>query len=189
MGDRMNGLILIGGKSSRMGTDKSLLNYHGLSQRDYLFSLLSKFCIDVYFSSRQEQGLSENVIMDTLAISPISGILSAFEYNPQTAWLVLACDMPLVSEEALKILIKHRNTEKMATAFYNPEINAPEPLITIYEPKAYPLLIEYIKAGHKSPKIFLQHNDVQLIEVGEKRFLKNVNTKQEFDAYKINSQQ
>ncbi len=180
----MNGLILIGGKSARMGTDKSLLNYHGLSQRDYLFQLLSKFCKKVYFSSRQEQGLSENVIVDTLAISPISGILSAFEYDNQTAWLALACDMPQVSEESLEILIEHRNTEKIATAFYNPEINAPEPLITIYESKAYPLLNDYIKTGHKSPKLFLQKNDVQLIYTEEKSFLKNVNTKEEFDTYK-----
>lgn len=180
----MNGLILIGGKSSRMGTDKSLLNYHGLFQRDYLFQLLSKFCKKVYFSSRQEQGLSKNVIIDTLAISPISGILSAFEYDNQTAWLVLACDMPLVSEESLEILVKHRNPDKIATAFYNPEINAPEPLITIYEPKAYPLIAEYVKAGHKSPKIFLQNNDVQLIYTEEKGFLKNVNTREEFDSYR-----
>lgn len=179
----MNGLILIGGKSSRMGTDKSLLNYHGLSQREYLFQLLDTFCSEVYFSSRQEQGLSENVIIDTLASGPASGILSAFEYNPETAWLVLACDMPLVSEEYLRILTRHRDSEKMATAFYNPEINAPEPLITIYEPKAYPLLSDYIKAGHKSPKVFLQSNDVQLIEIEDKGFLKNVNTREEFDTF------
>ncbi|RFS17407.1 NTP transferase domain-containing protein [Emticicia sp. C21] len=179
----MNGLILIGGKSSRMGTDKSLLNYHGLSQREYLFQLMSKFCSEVYFSSREEQELSDNFILDKLAISPISGILSAFEHNPQTAWLVLACDMPLVNEDVLKLLIEHRNPEKRATAFYNPEINAPEPLITIYEPKAYPLLVKYIESGNKSPKVFLQNNDVQLIEEEEKSFLKNVNTKAEFDEY------
>ncbi|MBA4850219.1 NTP transferase domain-containing protein [Emticicia sp. BO119] len=185
----MNGLILIGGKSSRMGTDKSLLNYHGLSQREHLFSLLGKFCKEVYFSSRKEQGLSENVIIDTLAISPISGILSAFENNSKTAWLVLACDMPLVTDKAIELLLKHRNTEKMATAFYNPEITAPEPLITIYEPKAYPLLIEYINAGHKSPKVFLQNNNVQLIYIEEKGFLRNVNTKHEFNEYQSISMQ
>ena len=179
----MNGLILIGGKSSRMGTDKSLLNYHGISQREYLFALLRQFCSAVYFSSRQEQGLSENVIIDTLAISPISGILSAFEYDNQEAWLVIACDMPMVSEESLKILIEHRNPDKIATAFYNPEINAPEPLITVYEPKAFPLLSKYIETGHKSPKFFLQNNDVQLIFTEEKGFLKNVNTKEEFDSF------
>ncbi|GAB3505532.1 NTP transferase domain-containing protein [Emticicia fontis] len=184
----MNGLILIGGKSSRMGTDKSLLRYHGLSQRDYLFKLLSKFCSEVYFSSREEQGLVENVIPDILAISPISGILSAFEYNSQAAWLVIACDMPLVTDEIIALLIKHRNPEKIATAFYNPEIDAPEPLITIYEPKAYPLLKEYIKAGHKSPKVFLQYNEVELIEVEEKSFLKNVNTRVEFDSFRFNDQ-
>lgn len=184
----MNGLILIGGKSSRMGTDKSLLNYHGVSQREYLFQLMSKFCKEVYFSSRKEQGLSENVIIDPLAISPISGILSAFEYNNKTAWLVLACDMPLVSAGILALLLAHRNPDKVATAFYNPEISAPEPLITIYEPQAYPLLTAYIKEGHKSPKVFLQNNDVELIHLEENLFLKNVNTKDEFEGFRVKKQ-
>jgi molybdopterin-guanine dinucleotide biosynthesis protein A len=179
----MNGLILIGGKSSRMGTDKSLLHYHGIPQREYLFELLNKFCSEVYFSSRQEQGLSANYILDAQAISPISGILSAFKYSPQAAWLVLACDMPLVNEETLSLLIRNRNTEKIATAFYNPDIDAPEPLITIYEPEAYPLLIDFIKAGNKSPKFFLQNNDVELIEIKEKNILKNVNTRADFDSF------
>lgn len=183
----MNGLILIGGKSSRMGTDKSLLDYHGVSQREYLFQLMSKFCKEVYFSSRQEQGLSENVIIDTLAISPISGILSAFEYDNKTAWLVLACDMPLVSAGILALLLAHRNPDKVATAFYNPEIEAPEPLITIYEPKAYLLLAAYIKEGHKSPKVFLQNNDVTLIHLEENLFLKNVNTKDEFEGFQASN--
>lgn len=178
----MNCLILIGGKSSRMGTDKSLLNYHGKSQREYLHDLAQRFCSEVYFSCREEQKFSEKTIIDRDSeLGPMSGILSAFEYNKNVAWLVLACDMPLIDETSFETLIKHRNPEKVATTFFNNENNAPDPLFTIYEPKAYEQLAEYVKSGNKSPKIFLQNADIQLIKTENVDFLKNINTKEEFD--------
>ena len=180
----MNCLILIGGKSSRMGTDKSLLDYHGKPQREYLFGLAQKYCTEVYFSCREEQKFSEKTIIDNYAeLGPISGIVSAFEHDKNEAWLVLACDMPLINENDFETLIKHRNPEKVATTFFNNENNAPDPLFTIYESKAYEQLIEYIKSGNKSPKIFLQNTDIQLIKSENIDFLKNINTKEEFDKY------
>jgi molybdopterin-guanine dinucleotide biosynthesis protein A len=179
-------LILIGGKSSRMGTDKSLLNYHGKSQRAFLFDLAKKYCSEVYFSAREEQIIDEKTIIDSYSFGPIGGILSAFENNKNVAWLVIACDMPLVNEASFEILIQNRNPAKIATAFFNPENNAPEPLFTIYEPKALNLLLEFIKLGNRSPKKFLQNADIQLVMVNKSRFLTNVNTKEEFEKMKNN---
>jgi molybdenum cofactor guanylyltransferase len=181
----VNGLILIGGKSSRMGTDKSLLDYHGKPQREYLFELVQKYCSEVYFSCRTEQSFSEKTIIDAYDLGPIGGILSAFEYNPNTAWLVVACDMPFVDEASLELLIQNRNTKKVATTFYNSENNAPDPLFSVYEPKAFDLLKEYIKSGNKSPKFFLQNVDIQLIILENNSILRNVNTKEEFEKVKV----
>lgn len=183
----MNALILIGGKSSRMGTDKSLLNYHGKSQREYLFDLAKKYCSEVYFSSRAEQQFSENTIIDKYELGPMGGILSAFDFNPNSAWLVIACDMPLIDENSFQTLIKHRNKEKIVTAFLNPETKAPDPLFTIYEPKAFQLLLKYTEAGNKSPKVFLQNNDIEIIILANLSLLTNVNTKEEFERIKNQS--
>lgn len=177
----MNALILIGGKSSRMGTDKSLLNYHGKPQREYLFDLAKKYCSEVYFSCRIEQQFSGNTIIDKYELGPVGGILSAFDYQPNTAWLVVACDMPLIDENSFQTLINHRNKAKIATAFLNPETNAPDPLFTIYEPKAFQLMTKYVEAGNKSPKIFLQNNDTEIIISANLSLLTNVNTKEEFE--------
>ncbi|WP_435353157.1 NTP transferase domain-containing protein [Emticicia sp. SJ17W-69] len=181
----MNCLILIGGKSSRMGTDKSMLDYHGKPQREYLFDLAQQFCSEVYFSCREEQKFSEETIIDSYPeLGPMNGILSAFMYNKNVAWLVVACDMPLINEESFEILINNRNPDKVATTFFNNENNAPDPLFTIYEPKAADLLIAYVKLGNKSPKLFLQNADIQLIQLENIDFLKNINTKEEFDKLK-----
>lgn len=178
----MNCLILIGGKSSRMGTDKSSLDYHGKPQREFLFDLAKKHCSEVFFSCRTEQVFSENTIIDKNPSGPISGIFSAFNHNPNTAWLIVACDMPLIDETSFKLLLQHRNQDKIATAFFNSENNAPEPLFTIYEPTSFEILSKQLETGNKSPKYFLQNNNIQLIQLEKTPFLKNINTKEEFDA-------
>ncbi len=180
----MNALILIGGKSSRMGTDKSLLNYHGKPQREYLFDLAKKYCTEVYFSCRLEQQFSDNTIIDKYELGPMGGILSAFYFNPNSAWLVVACDMPFIDENSFEDLVNHRNKHKIATAFMNFETNAPDPLFTIYEPKVLDLLTEYAEAGNKSPKVFLQNNDTEIIISANLCLLTNVNTNEEFGQIK-----
>jgi molybdenum cofactor guanylyltransferase len=177
----LNALILIGGKSSRMGTDKGLLNYHGKPQQEYLFELAKKHCSEVYFSCRAEQQFSKNTIIDKYELGPMGGILSAFDFNSNTAWLIVACDMPLIDENSFETLINHRNKKRVATAFLNPETNAPDPLFTIYEPTAFQLLTKYVESGNKSPKVFLQNNDTEIITSNNPVFLKNINTKEEFE--------
>jgi len=180
----LNALILIGGKSSRIGADKGLLDYHGKPQREYLFDLAKKYCSEVYFSCRAEQQFSENTIIDKYELGPMGGILSAFDFSPNTAWFVVACDMPLIDENSFEVLVNHRNKDKIATAFMNSETNAPDPLFTIYEPKALHLLTKYFESGNKSPKVFLQNNDTEIIISANLRMLTNVNTKEEFEQIK-----
>lgn len=177
----MNALILIGGQSSRMGSDKSLLHYHGKPQREYLFDMAAKFCTEVYFSCRADQRIIAPHIIDKYLLGPMGGILSAFEHNKNVAWLVLACDMPLINEAHFEALIKNRNPEKTATAFFNSDTNAPDPLFAIYEPKAFDSLLSYINSGNKSPKKFLQSTDIQLVVKENVDFLQNINTQEAFE--------
>ena len=174
----INGLILSGGLSTRMGEDKRLINYHGISQEQYLFDLLKTYCSEVYVSINRNQNTDLPHIFDLdLSIkSPIVGIISAFEKNPETAWLVVACDMPFVNREAIEYLIKHRNPDKFATAFENQEEHFPEPLLTIYEPKIFKKLNQAVSQGKKSPMKVLQRLEVELLEVFDNEMLVNINT-------------
>ena len=51
----LNGLVLAGGKSKRMGRDKSSIQWHGKEQQYYMADLLKPQCNEVYISRRQEQ--------------------------------------------------------------------------------------------------------------------------------------
>lgn len=176
----LNGLVLAGGKSIRMGVDKSLIDWNGEEQRYYIADLLTKFCNDVFISCRAEQKneIRENykTITDSFTdLGPYGAILSAFRVQPDCAWIVIACDIPLLDFKTLKYLIENRNTSAIATAFESPYDGFPEALITIWEPKSYPVLLSFLSQGYTCPRKALRNNDVNLIKAPDPETLTNVN--------------
>lgn len=182
---QVNGLVLAGGKSLRMGKDKGLLDYFGKSQRDYSIELLEKFNLKAFLSVRKEQKVdSGSVIEDKLiGLGPFGAICSAFQYDPNKAWLVVATDLPYVDESLIRQLIDKRDPSKVATALKGKNKNFPEPLITIWEPKAYPLMLQFLALGLSCPRKVLINSDIKIVEV-EDEFIVNVNTPEEYNSVK-----
>jgi molybdenum cofactor guanylyltransferase len=183
---KLKALILIGGRSSRMGTDKSMLVYHGQTRRQYLYDLLKSRCQSVYLSCRDEQ-LDELSDFDTLPdrytdIGPMGALLTAFEFDQTTAWLVVACDMPFVDDDCIAFLVQNRDSTKMATAFQNPDSNRPEPFVTIWEPVAFEKIKQMVANQHYSPSKILQQNDVHCLIPPKPEWLKNINTEADYKA-------
>ena len=175
----LNGLVLAGGHSSRMGRDKGTIIVHGIPQREYLFQELTQVCTEVYTSCRHDQQLPSSLhpIGDAFDIgSPLNGILSAFRLSPHTAWLAVAVDMPNINRNVFKLLASHRDPVKPATCFYNDETKLPEPLLTIWEPAAYPSLLKFVETGRKSPRDFLAINDVNILHTKDTSIFYNMNT-------------
>jgi molybdenum cofactor guanylyltransferase len=181
----LNGLILAGGKSVRMGTDKGLLEYHGLPQRDFMMQLLEKQGIETFLSVRENQSVSvEKIIPDAfIGLGPFGAIASAFMHNPNNAYLVLATDLPYVDEKLVQLLLSKRNPKKLATAIQGKGKDFMEPLITIWEPKAYSVLLNYLAQGYSCPRKVLINSEVEIVEV-EDYWIQNINTPEEFQEVK-----
>ena len=64
----------------------------------------------------------------------------------------------------------------MATSFLNSSTGFPEPLITLWEPKAYPILLEYLSMGYSCPRKVLINSDVELVNLEDQSVLFNANT-------------
>lgn len=172
------GLVLAGGRSARMGTDKGLMDYNGKPQREYLFGLLSNVCEQVFTSCRKEQNipLFLNPIPDKFDYKgPINGILSGMHAHPEKAWLIIAVDMPFVDLQAIQCLLSKRDKVKVATCFLHEPENFPEPLLTLWEPAAYPLLNAYATEGNISPRMFLESNAIKIVKPPDKKVLSNIN--------------
>jgi len=181
----MYGLILTGGQSSRMGTDKSLIHYHGAPQARYLHQMMESLKIKTFISCREDQvsrqGFNDLPTMTDRFINfgPLGGILSAMANHPDKAWFVLACDLPLVTEQKIEELIKARNPLKQATAFFNQERKQFEPLFAIYEPRIYSRLLHFLGDKSICPQKALFNSVVEKIDLPMQGFLENANTPEE----------
>lgn len=185
----VNGLVLAGGKSVRMGKAKDLLHWHGKEQRYFAADLIAPFCEEVFISCRQDQ--LENfdpcykALTDTfLNMGPFGGILSALRSRRDTAWLVVACDLPLLDPKSLEFLLRSRDPEKAATTYESPFDGLPEPLITIWEPKSYPLLLHFLGMGNTCPRKVLINSDTLILKPENPDALMNVNTPEDAEKAK-----
>ena len=117
----LNGLVLAGGKSLRMGKDKGQISYHGVPQSIFLYRLLDPICEQVFLSIRSDQldqyDNSYRIIVDQDQYrGPFYGLLSAHRQDPEAAWLAVACDVPLIDRESPELLINERDQTRAATA-------------------------------------------------------------------------
>ena len=176
----VKGLVLAGGKSMRMGEDKGSIDYHGLPQREHLARLLDQFCEQTFISTSKTIDTAFEVIPDSFAdLGPFGGILSAFRQDPDAAWLVVATDIPLLDEAAIHQLISERNVSKVATCFHNPETQFPEPLITLWEPRAYPRLLNFLALGYSCPRKALINSEIEELQINNLDALLDANTPEE----------
>ena len=184
------GLVLTGGKSSRMSRDKGEIHYHGLSQVEYSYNLLKEFCSEVFVSCRSDQAQLAHLsdlpqIHDRfIGFGPIGGILSAMSLHRNATWLVLACDLPMINTDFLKTLLDARNPLSAATAFYNVDEKRFEPLATIYEPKSYHKMFYFLAEGKTCPQKVLYNSEVEIINFKKgdevERNLQNANTPEDY---------
>jgi len=189
----IKGLVLAGGFSRRMGCDKALLDYHGMPQARWTAQLLTSVCEEVYYSCRADQDLGPGPNLSSCRIhdskegqGPIEGLLSAHEKFPQAALMVVACDLPKLTENTLQHLVEKRDSSRLVTAYRSFHDGLPEPLCAIYEPSAFQLLKESFASGLRCPRKILINADEQvlLLDLKENLALDNANTPDEADAFR-----
>ncbi len=180
------GLLLAGGASRRMQRDKAQLVYAGEPQLlrawRQLEAVTERAFLSVRDSQRQDPlraGLAQ--IVDSYdAIGPAAGILSAQQAYPGVAWLVIACDLPLLDEGTLRKLIDARDPTADATAYGSRFDGLPEPLCALWEPSSHVLLKQRVEAGNYCPrKTLMLARTTVLAAPGDA--LDNINTPEEFE--------
>lgn len=136
----MIGLVLCGGESKRMGTDKGMLRHGNYTWAEYAQQILNDLDLSVFFSvnerqlpAYQQQFLHQELIVDCVsAKGPLAGLLSIHVNFPQEDVLVLACDMINMDTDTLHTLIRNYNTNKgVAGCFFGINDHV-EPLCAIY---------------------------------------------------------
>lgn len=176
------GLVLAGGKSKRMGRDKALLERDGQSQLAYLAGLLQDKVERVFVSTRAEQqddserSRYPRIVDRYEEMGPLAGILSAMEEHPDVDWLVVACDLPNISDETIAHLVKNRSADHPFTAYVSSHDGLPEPLCAIYRAGSIGIIRRFAEEGIHCPRKILIRSDTFLLEQTNPRSLDNINT-------------
>jgi molybdopterin-guanine dinucleotide biosynthesis protein A len=186
MAPPLYGLVLAGGRSTRMQRDKATLAYQGRNQLDRAMELLEPWVMQAFVSVRPDQRQDPararyaQVIDVHEGMGPIAGIAAAQALRPAAAWLVLACDLPYLDADTLAHLLAHRDPARIATAYRSSHDALPEPLCAIYEPRSAAPILERIGAGKDCPRKFLILSDVLLLDQPHPQALDNINTPEEY---------
>ncbi|MGB5738236.1 MAG: NTP transferase domain-containing protein [Woeseia sp.] len=175
------GLVLAGGESRRMGSDKALLRHGDETQLDYAMRIVGAEVEQAFVSARAAQPDAVRarypLINDEYeGLGPLAGILSAMDFDPQVAWLVMACDLPNVTSDTLQALIAGRDAHRPFTAFRSSHNELPEPLCAIYEPGARQLLDGFVHDGVACPRKIMIRSNSCLLTQNDPAWLDNVNT-------------
>ncbi len=183
--NKLNGLILAGGQSRRMGRDKAMISYHGVPQYAYLAGLLEGLEIEAYLSLCKKQQEAWQIDMPLILDQednkgPLMGLYSAYQAHPQASWLVVACDFAFLQKESLSWLINHQSSSCEITAYISPFDEKAEPLLAIWAPNALSKIDKALKQGAYSAREFMATCEVELIKSPHPEQLRNVNRMEDF---------
>lgn len=160
--EALTGLVLAGGRSTRLGQDKVVLPLNGQSLLARTVGLAAQFCVRVVVSGRDPADLGADLGADPgpdldwlpddePGHGPIGGILTGLAHLGGPL-LVLACDLPLLDAATVARLAEHRvgrPAGTVVTTFLQSATGFIEPLVAVYEDLARPHLAAALAAGER----------------------------------------
>jgi molybdopterin-guanine dinucleotide biosynthesis protein A len=183
------GCVLIGGRSSRMGRPKHLLpDQGGVTWLERTVRLVRPFVTGLVVSGEGDIPGSMQDLIRTPDIAgvagPLSGILAAMRLYPSVSWLLVACDMPDIEEDAVRWLLDRRRPGVWATVPRLQEGGHVEPLLAHYDFRCASLFEDILRSGSLRIGTVVENARVETPLVPE-RFRsswRNVNTVAELQA-------
>ena len=132
------GGVLIGGKSSRMGQAKHLIRTEGQTWLRRTVDVMAPLCVRVVVLGDGE--LPDDLPGDVARLpdvpgvqGPMAGVLAAMRWAPCTSWLLAACDLPQLTDEAVRWLLATRTPGRWATLPRLEDSDRCEPLLAHYD--------------------------------------------------------
>lgn len=182
---KLFGLVLAGGRSKRMGQDKAAMRIDGKPALARAFDLLEPCCAQRFVAVRpgetdQLRAAFPQISDQFGSRGPADGIASAHAAHPQLAWLVVACDLPLLDPVTLQYLCANHDPRFDATAFRSAHDQLPEPLCAIYQPAGAKKVTAALQADQRCPRKMLLQMNTQLLDQPNPQALDNANTPEQW---------
>jgi molybdopterin-guanine dinucleotide biosynthesis protein A len=186
-----HGLVLCGGQSNRMATDKSMLQYYHKPQRYHVYDMLLPFCEKVFISCNKEQVNSITEGYDFIEdastyndIGPMAALLSAFTLFPQKNLLLIGCDYPFLKTAELEQFSLQCND--IPASFYNKEAVIYESMLAWYPFTCFDELKRMFDAKQFSLQQLLRKYHALKYIPTDTNSIKSVDTNEAFnETYKL----
>lgn len=183
MESTITGIVLSGGESQRMGSDKGLLLLNNKKLIEYPVDILRKVCKNIIISANTSSYnyLGFPVVADKYkSAGPISGLFAGLQASKTAHNIILACDMPFVDPGILDILLL--NMEKYEIIV--PSVDDwPLPVCGYYNKSVLPVLESEINKNNFSLQGILKKCNSLILEIDDeptRKKLININTREEF---------
>lgn len=187
----VEGFILVGGRSSRMGRDKSKLELAGETFTSMIAAALSRVANSITLvgspgAHSKLPGVKSvsDSYADWGALGGLHGALSASRAD----WsVVVACDLPFVTAELFSRLLDFCETFEAVAPIQSDGV--PQPLCAVYQTKVCSkVATKLIEAGERKPIALLQSVHTRWVQFSElselsgaEHFFDNINTPQDYD--------
>jgi molybdopterin-guanine dinucleotide biosynthesis protein A len=196
----MIGLILCGGRSSRMGLDKGLIMQHNIPWARLAFNKLAELGLNVVLSVNKEQTKNyesffalDHLVPDDEELQiggPLKGLLSVHQRYPDENILLLACDMPMMDKIVLTNLMETAKKKNSRDAFVFESDGNREPLCAIYTATALQKVMELYQTNqlpkHSLKYVLEQLNTFEIYISDEwKPYFTNYNSPDELSTLKV----
>jgi molybdopterin-guanine dinucleotide biosynthesis protein A len=181
----VTGIILAGGKSSRMGKDKSMLDIRGKPALRHLFDQLSLRCDNVLISAaRQTQTHIAGacyIIDKQDGLGPLMGIYTALTQSDSRVNFVIACDIPHFDHFLFRQLLSYSDTHDVVV----PSIlkGMREPLFGVYTRQVVPAAGMLLAGYRLRISELFERCATRVIEATDAGWYANLNTPEEYESY------
>lgn len=185
----MNAAILVGGKSSRMGSNKAFLELKGKTFIELQIDLLREIFDDIFISantSSEYEHLNLSIFKDVYpGKGPLGGIYTSLINSSSLHTFMLACDMPFIGSE----LINHlKDLTKEYDVVIPKSEKGLEPLHAFYSKKCIDPIKRSLEEDNLRITSFFPHVNVKIVELDNlnlsdcfKNSIKNLNTRDDYE--------
>jgi len=163
--EKVSGIIVAGGKSSRIGMDKALLQVGNSTMIERIITILQQVAGHVLISAGNGKYSFTGYrhVEDKFAdIGPIGGIYSALKASSTPINIVVSCDLPFLSVDLLDYLLQNSLENELIIPVHN---NFYEPLCAVYNVSLLPVIEQQINDGDYKLINLITKTDCKLLPI------------------------
>jgi len=180
------GFVLVGGASSRMGSDKASLPFRGGALVEHVAAAVAEAAGNVTLVGPPERyrDLGLRIIPDRYpGLGPLGGIHTALNSSPAIWNLIVACDLPVLSGTFLNRLMEAAEASGCDCLIPEGPSGRPEPLCAVYHSRCLPIIGAALERGVRKVTDGLAGLRIAPWSVPESFWFRNVNTPEDWTQY------